>query len=261
MLHRTDLEKLVCITQPVHAYVSGCLARVWGNEQFGYFAPTQEVCLSAEQHDIGWLPWEESPTLNPETGYPHNFLEVPRAVHVDLWSNTKHLALPLGRYVALLVSLHGTRLYERFRSWENSPESTRIVQDFFDRENAFQKELIANLQADPHYTLHATPEVIGRNRQLVATWDNFSLALCHGVHNEQHINGVPTAEGETTLTLAPVDNDPNQISVSPWPFQDTKVTLVYQGRILNAKFADEAAMRSALADAPWIAITNTLIPA
>jgi hypothetical protein len=260
MLHRPAKEGLICITQPTHAWISGCLARAWGNEQFGYFAPTEEVCLGAEQHDIGWLTWEKSPTLNPKTGYPHNFMQVPTAVHVDLWSNAKHLVLPIGRYIALLVSLHGSGLYERHRSWENSPESSQIVQNFLESEYAFQKQLIANLQKDPHYTPYTTLEAIARNRQLVATWDALSLALCHKVQDEQQIDHVPTAEGETTLTLTPVDNDFDRISVSPWPFQQSEVTLVYEGRILHSTFTDEAAMREALVDAPWIAITNTLIP-
>ncbi len=259
MLHRTDLGKLLCITQTTHAWLSGCLARAWGNELFGYFAPVEEVCLGAEQHDIGWLLWEQSPTLNPKTGYPCNFRELSTAVHVGIWSNAKHLAFPTSRYVALLVSLHGTGLYERFKNWENSPESSQIVKVFLDDDYAFQAQLIANLQDDPHYKPYMTPEAIGRNRKLIGIWDTFSLAVCHGIYDEQQIDHVPTAEGETTLTLTPIDNDPNLISVSPWPFQDSKVRLVYEGRMLNSTFTDEAAMRSALVTAPSLTIVNTLI--
>ncbi|MBD1922403.1 DUF3891 family protein [Microcoleus sp. FACHB-831] len=260
MLHRLDSEGLICITQPAHAWVAGCLARAWGNEQFGYFAPTEEVLLGAEQHDVGWLSWEQSPTLNAKTGYPHKFMEVAPSVHTKLWSNAKNLTLPIGRYATLLVSLHGTGLYERFRSWEKYPESNKVVQDFLKDEYTFQEKLIANLQEDSYYKPHTTPDAIKRNRSLVATWDALSLAVCHKVHNEQHIDNVPTAQGETTLTLKPIDNNPNQISVSPWPFQQTKVTLTYEGRLLHSTFTDEEAMRSALVNSRWVTITNTLIP-
>lgn len=70
MLHRLSKHGLICITQPHHAWLSGQLARVWGNEQFGQFVPKEEVYFAAEQHDIGWLGWEQKPTLNPKTGYP-----------------------------------------------------------------------------------------------------------------------------------------------------------------------------------------------
>ena len=134
MLYRTIGENRICITQPTHAWVSGQMAQVWGNETFGSVAPYEAVCLGAEQHDIGWLPWESAPTLNPDTGYPHSFMEVAPEVHTKLWAGAKHLAMPMGRYVALLVSLHGTGLYERFTHWKKSPEATRVVEAFLQQE-------------------------------------------------------------------------------------------------------------------------------
>jgi hypothetical protein len=134
MLYRAIGENRICITQPTHAWVSGQMAQVWGNEMFGSVTPYEAVCLGAEQHDIGWLPWESAPTLNPDTGYPHSFLEVAPQVHTKLWAGAKHLVMPMGRYAALLVSLHGTGLYERFTHWKKSPESTRVVEAFLQQE-------------------------------------------------------------------------------------------------------------------------------
>lgn len=261
MLHRQDPAGLIVITQPAHAWVSGCLARAWGNEQFGSFAPTEPVCLGAEQHDIGWLLWEGAPTLNPKTGYPHSFREIPTDVHVNIWSSAKQLALPFGRYAALLVSLHGTGLFERYRNWQKSPESSQKVQMFLEQEYAFQAKLTANLEDDPHYAAYAEPKVIERNRSLVAIWDLLSLAVCMRLDQEQQVNQVPTASGETTLTLTPVDDDPARIKVEPWPFQQSKVTLVYEGQILQETFTDEAAMRAALTSTKWVTMTTTLSPA
>lgn len=258
MLHRQEPAGLIVITQPTHAWIAGCLARAWGNEDFGSFAPIQEVCLGAEQHDIGWLLWENSPTLNPKTGYPHSFRELPTQVHIDIWSGAKQLALPFGRYVALLVSLHGTGLFERFTHWQQSPESSQIVQEFLKHEYAFQEKLTTSLENDPHYAQYAAPEIIKRDRALIAIWDLLSLALCHGLRSEQQFNQVPTASGETTVTLTPVNDNATEVKVAPWPFHQSEVTLVYEGRILREKFTDEIAMRTALADAECIAISTTL---
>lgn len=260
MLHRQDPAGLIVITQLAHACVAGCLARGWGNEHFGAFAPREEVCLGAEQHDIGWLLWENQPTLNLKSGYPHNFMQIPTQVHVGIWSSVKQLALPFGRYVALLISLHGTGLYERFRSWQNSPASSELVQPFLKQEYAFQEKLTNNLLNDPHYAAYATPEVIERNRSLVALWDSLSLAVCMGLRSEQQFDRVPTASGETTLTLIPLDDDLTQIKVTPWPFQQSEVKLIYEGRILRERFTDETAMRNALVSADWVTITTILSP-
>ncbi|MBD1913704.1 DUF3891 family protein [Leptolyngbya sp. FACHB-16] len=260
MLYRTIGSERICITQPTHAWVSGQLAQVWGNESFGPVSPYEAVCLGAEQHDIGWLPWEASPTFNPETGYPHSFMEVAPAVHTQLWAGAKHLVMPMGRYAALLVSLHGTGLYERFTHWKQSPESTQIVEAFLQQEKAFQQELIQQLGQDPAYTLYVKPETIAHNQRLVATLDALSLAICMGVTQQQEFADVPIPMGRTVLTLAPMNGDPTQLQVEPWCFQTEQVTVVFEGRILGEKTPDEQTMRDRLATAPWVTLTATLHP-
>jgi hypothetical protein len=260
MLHRSSPEGLICITQPNHAWVAGQLAQAWGNEAFGQVAPRQEVCLGAQQHDIGWLKWEQQPTLNPQTGYPRKFSELPIQVHVDIWSGAKQQTLPFGRYAALLISLHGSGLYERYRGWQNSVESTHIVKNFLECEYAFQEQLVASLEHDPYYAPYLTPEVLDRNRRLVAVWDALSLLVCQGFTGEQEVSRVPTADGETTLKLTYVDDNPHHIKVSPWPFGSSQVSVVYEGRILRQPFTDEIAMRDALRANCWITLNATLQP-
>ena len=83
MLYRQEKQGRIAITQPMHAWLSGQLARAWGNERFGEVTPWGEVYLGAEQHDVGHTAWEQAPTLNPQTGLPYSFLEMPRHVHVQ----------------------------------------------------------------------------------------------------------------------------------------------------------------------------------
>jgi hypothetical protein len=260
MLHRLSEEGLICITQPNHAWVSGQLAQAWGNEEFGQFAPRQEVCLGAQQHDIGWLKWEQLPTLNPQTGYPRKFSEMSIQVHVDMWSKAKQQALPLGRYATLLISMHGSGLYERHKGWQNSPESTQIVQNFLEQEHSFQQQLTASLKHDPYYAPYLTAENLDRNRKLVVVWDALSLLVCQGFTGEQQVSRVPTADGETTLKLTHIDDSPDQIKISPWPFGTSQVKLVYEGRLLRQTFTDEAAMREALQSDCWVTLRTTLQP-
>ncbi len=260
MLYRILENSRICVTQPTHAWVAGQLAKAWGNELFGAIAPYPEVCLGAEQHDIGWVPWEEAPTLNPATGYPHSFNEVAPEVHTRLWAGAKHLAMPMGRYAALLVSLHGTGLYERFTHWQDPPESSRIVETFLKEEKAFQQELIARLAENPAYIPYVTPDAIARNQRLVATFDALSLAICMGVTEQRQFEGVPAKTGEMSLTLTPIANDPSQLLVEPWCFQPDQVTVVFEGRVLQEESADEQTMRDRLDHAPWVTLTATLQP-
>ncbi|OKH54030.1 hypothetical protein NIES2101_08120 [Calothrix sp. HK-06] len=262
MLHRFTEQGLVCITQPHHAIIAGELARAWGNEQFGNFVPFDEVCLGASLHDIGWVKWEQKPTLNPETGYPHKFTQLPTQVHIDMWSSAKQLALPFGRYAALLVSLHGTGLYERFSNWRNSKEATTIVQDFLNQEAAFQEQLIYILNQDEYFAQYAVPSIIKRNQQLVATWDSLSIILCQGFTGKEQVAKVPTSDGETTLelTLLEKEGNCNHIAVSPWSFQQSEVKLVYEGRLLPHNFDEEVAMQDYLNSNCWITLSTVLKP-
>src|SRR2546430_17152626 len=103
---REDGDAVIAIGQPAHAWLSGQLARAWGNERFPAPEPREEVCLAAEQHDIGMAAWDAEPRPNPETGRPLSFMEMPTSVHLELLTRAPRLALAPGRYAALLVSLH-----------------------------------------------------------------------------------------------------------------------------------------------------------
>jgi hypothetical protein len=260
MLYRQEKKGKIAITQPAHAWLSGQLARAWGNERFGDVEPWEEVCLGAEQHDVGHTAWEQAPTLNPQTGLPYSFLEMPRQLHVQIWSEAAKCILPQGRYAALLVSLHGTRLYQRYDAANDLPENAQVVQYYLEQERVFQEELLASLRSDPHYRPYAIEERVERNRRLVGIWDALSLAICFGQHHPQSWQQVPTATSTTTLTLTARDDDPTQLMLTPWPFRRQQVTLVYEGRYLAATFSNEAEMREALERAPWVTLQTVLVP-
>ncbi len=260
MLYREDPHGRIAITQPIHALVSGQLARVWGNAQFGKFAPWEEVCLGAEQHDVGHTAWELAPTLNPQTGLPYSFLEMPRQVHVQLWSSAARLVLPQGRYAALLVSLHGTVLYERYNAANDPPEIVEAVQNYLAEARVFQAATLASLRADPSYAPYVTDEVVARNRRLVQVWDALSLFICYGRQQSRSVQQVPTATTPTTVTLTPRNDDPATLLIAPWPFSREQVRLVYEGRRLATTFSDETCMREALEQAPSIRLETTLLP-
>jgi hypothetical protein len=156
--------------------------------------------------------------------------------------------------------MHGTHLYGGRDGSRDTPAEAQAVRDFLARERAWQAMILASLRDDPRYTA-GLPDGIARNQRLVSVWDRLSLALCMGLRAERAVEGVPTADGATTLTLTPLDGDPaSLVRVHPWPFAVPAVTLLCEGRRLPETFADEAAMRAALGQAPWVTIVTTLRP-
>ena len=240
MLLRADGDAVICITQPAHAWISGQLARAWGNAAFGAVEPWEEVCLAAEQHDIGMARWDSEPTLNRETGLPHGFIEMPRDTHLALWSAAPSSLTAQSPHAALLVSMHGTALYEA-RGGEPAPPVAEYLRD----QRRFQESVIAALGLDRAQ--------VARNQRLLWTWDSLSLALCLRWAPFQ-LRDVPTASEPVSVGLG------EDGTLAPWPFAERAVELRCEGRRLEGHFDDEEAMREALRAAPLLPLSFALAP-
>ncbi len=245
MLLRADADGVLAIGQPSHAWVSGQLARAWGNEHFGAVEPWEEVCLAAEQHDVGMAGWDLEPTRNPETGLPYSFTEMPLVEHLECWRTGPPRLVRQSRYAALLCSIHGTRLYELRDLAGMPPADAASVRAFLSEQRGFQERLIETLRADP---LEA-PELIARNSQLVWIWDFLSLALCLNWVPSQ-ADRVPGRSGEVDLRLTP-GAAPGQVVLDPWPLQPSRLTVRCEGQRLTDRYDSAEALRRALAEARW----------
>jgi hypothetical protein len=185
MLLRKDGLDVIAIPQPSHAWLSGQMARAWGNAHFAAPTPYDEVCLAAGQHDISWLDWEMTPALDAGTGLPQEFFRVPSKVHITLWREGVLRARVFGHYPALLVSLHADTIYAQyFNSNKASVENAEAVRAFLDEQHRFQARTAASLRADPKLAEQASPETIEHNRLLIAAFDRMSLEICWGVRKE-----------------------------------------------------------------------------
>lgn len=206
MLVRPDGDSALCIGQASHAWISGQMARAWAEP----FEPHEEVCLAAEQHDVGMAEWDLAPSLNSETGLPHSFTEMPFEVHSGLWLEAPKRLVTASVYAAALVSLHGTRLYEL-------REPTPAVDEYLRRQEEFRAGLgFARDDLEPASTL-------------VWIWDYLSLAALLGWEGE--------VEGYR------VDG----LRVTPWPFRLPTLTVRCEARRLPERYSDEAALHAALA--------------
>jgi Protein of unknown function (DUF3891) len=257
LLLREDGDAVITIGQPSHAWLSGQLARSWGNEEFGPVEPREEVCLGAEQHDIGMAAWDLTPTRNPDTGLPRSFMEMPLGVHLELWSAGPRHLVRQSRYAALLAAMHGRRLYE-LRDLTRLPSGEALaIQEFIEGQRRFEEELLASLRADPASAPWAADPVVARNSQLVWKWDFVSLALCLD-WAPTAAQEVPTANGSAELTLAPGDGR-GKLRFDPWPFSSEPVELRCEGQRLAGRFDTDEELHDALARAPWVTVEFELV--
>lgn len=234
MLLRPDgPSAVVAIGQASHAWVSGQLAAAWAGDV------PEELRLAAEQHDVGMAEWDVAPERNPATGLPYSFTELPRRTHVALWSAAPRKLLSQSRHAALLVSLHGVGLYERFPPKGLAPEDEAAVQGYLASERTFQEALIEELAIDR--------DELTRRRGLIALWDELSLALC--------LDWPPRDVGDLHVGRAGESH-----TLSPWPLRDDGAAVVCEGRRLTGSFDDEASLHAALAAAPRVELCFELRP-
>jgi Protein of unknown function (DUF3891) len=258
MLLRKDKEGVVAIPQPSHAWLSGQLARAWGNSDFAAPAPNEEVCIAAEQHDIGWLQWERRPALDPGTGLPQEFFRLqpkntsrsgakvspgpaPSDATPRFWSRCTRRR---STSAISILARHGQK-------------DAAAVRAFLAGQRRFQAKTAALLRDDPKTSREATPETVEFNRLLIAALDRISLEICWGVKTDVAITDVPKAHGESVeLRLAP-DADETLV-VDPWPFHAPRVALRAEGKRLTGCFSTQRELNSALAGAGSVLVTAEL---
>ncbi len=260
MVLHEDEDGVIAVGQPSHAWLSGQLARAWGNERFGAVWPWEEVCLGVEQHDVGMAEWDLEPELDPASGHPRSFMAMALETHLSLWSAAPGRVRAQSRYAALLIARHGTALYER-RDLDAFPsERAGLVRSYLDRQRALGDELLAELRSDPHTAAAAAADVVARNAGLVWTWDSLSLGLLLDWAPHE-VEDVPTAANPVSLRLGDFPGAPGRLVLEPWPFSAERVAVHCEGRRLGDRFDDEEAMRAALARAPWTTLRFELVPA
>lgn len=238
----------VAVTQQAHAVMCGQLGRAWGNERFGPFTPREEVCLAAEEHEIGMVDWDLAPELDPATGLPVTVMGMDPSTHLPLRLHGPQRLMAQSPYAALIASLHHTSFYEQPRVLGLGRRRARQIRAYLRRSAEFQARLRAAVDA---------PDVeVERNWRLVRLWDGISHALMLG-RTPRTFDGVPAAGGgEVDLRLEPRDG---AYVLDPWPFAADRVETHVTGRLLEEAFDDQERMRAALAAAPEVTLTYVLV--
>ncbi len=215
----------LCIGQASHAWLSGQLARAWVP------APADEVCLAAEQHDVGMAQWDLTPALDEATGWPVGFMDMALADHLALWSAAPARLFTQSRHAALLVLLHGMRLYELRDLDAMEPAAADAVQEFLAAQRALQERLAGEVGV--------TWDELRRDQARIFCWDGLSLALCLGwaPYTTSEVDG-------RLLRLEAVGEGAHVLD--PWPFAPPELTVRCEGRLLRERATTEAQLHAAL---------------
>ena len=237
--------RLLLIAQPAHAHLSGQFARAWDFAALPSVdaGARNDVILGITLHDLSWIGFEAAPTLNPATGLPHLFREVPARLHAPRWAASVDQAGAFGAWAALLVSLQGVRIYETF-----FPRARAAAEDVA-AADAFLAAEHARLPALKR-AAGASDAAAGEADRLLGACDWLSLLFCGDPMRKPRVPHAPLPGGVGEIEVR-LDAG-RRGTIVPWPFAAPRVTFTCEARVLagDARFEDEAAMRAALKQAP-----------
>jgi len=246
VLVRADGNGVLAIGQLSHAWLSGQLARAWGNDRFPAPNPREGIALGAEQHDVGWALFDLQPGLSAEAGLPRSFLELSAQEHLEIWSGAPERLRSTSAHAALVVSLHGASLSElRLRGADQGNEE---LQRHVERERERQASLRAALGLSEQDT-----DVI---RRQMWTWDGLSLALCNG-WEPFTARDVPALDGLVDIELRRAGGE-SSFTLEPWPFSVSALEVRCEARRLTGGYPDEQAIQRALEQAEPLTLAFVL---
>ncbi|MBD2728949.1 DUF3891 family protein [Nostoc sp. FACHB-892] len=218
-----------------HALLAAQLAGQWRRKD----APARlyETIAAISHHDDLEKEWEEDNLT--EAGAPKDFLLSSKAdvrAGIQKLANLAKNALYRGRWVALLISMHISRLNEPSRG--QFPELDKLLDEQLENQQRLRKGLgIKKEEVDAAYAF--------------MQWcDRLSLILCQQElpDDERFLEISKGPEGQRYDIMQRSDN---LVVVKPWPFQDDKFTVNVEAcELSQVKFDSNTELTQALQEAP-----------
>ncbi|MBN3962077.1 DUF3891 family protein [Nostoc sp. NMS8] len=218
-----------------HALLAAQLAGQWRRKD----APVRlyETITAISHHDDLEKEWEED--ILTEAGAPKDFTLSSNAdldTGVDKLANLAKNSLYRGRWVALLISMHISRLNEPSRG--KSSKLDKLLDEQLQNQKRWRKEL--GIEKDGVDAAYAFMQ-----------WcDRLSLILCQQElpEDERFLEISKGPEGKRYNIMQRSDN---LVVVKPWPFQDDKFTVNIEAcDLFEVKFESSTELAQVLQEAP-----------
>lgn len=225
------------ITQRSHGLLAAQLCAHWKKSQQG--PRWVETLIAVAEHDDVYNEFENEDLLNEMGGRVNFKMTVFRR---EYGQRLIQLALSKSTWIALLVSRHIQFVYGK------EPLAADFIKALKSQESAWKK------------ILQVSDKAICAAYELLQFCDAFSLVICQGlVPPEQRELEISAGPGQVRYRCrAKADN---QLQVSPWPFEEPSVQLVYESRTVSSlTFKDTASFRKEVFQIPGLRHELILIP-
>lgn len=201
------------IFQRAHEMLAMQIATHWKKEN----RPERwaELLSAIAEHDNRQESWKGRRHLN-KTGAPMDFTQ--KGFSAGQANGVTDVARYKSRYVALMISMHASYLYEPFRGTIDN------INEFLDARLEDQKNWIKSL--------HMTKENALRDYNILHWTDRCSLVLCKNElpADEHKLEIFEDTEGKTSFIS---QRKNGTLAIDPWPFQENEFEVWVEARSVD----------------------------
>lgn len=247
MIIRSDGSHLLLITQPDHAALAGRLMEAWQADDLPV-RPTRAVALYATtHHDTGWLEEDAAPRVDPATGWPYDFINMPVLQRQAVWTRGVSRLATTSTYVAALVAQHALTIYRRYRldpAWTGFMGCMERERDHW---------FMTTRRPDGSSGGALDPPIAGRlgflqDYTVVRMGDLLSLVFCNRWTAPEELEGYR------------IWMDGGDLRIAPDPLRGQTVAFEIRARsILARRYESDADLHEALSVASEHALTGRLV--
>jgi len=162
MIIREQNNGFIMIKQHDHAQISSKLYQQLPEK----FLPKKEyqfeVNYAIEQHDCGWIPFDETPFWNDKANEPYSFTNFPTEPKTVLYEYGINRVEEKYPYAALLCSEHYTRFLRK--------SMDKTAKNFVQKEQARQERILKQL--------NIAKDLWMAHYEILQFFDNLSLYIC-----------------------------------------------------------------------------------
>ena len=135
MIVREKDGEFILVKQHDHSQLAGRIAAHWRHRP----EPYESTLLAIREHDLGWQLLDESVRLNPTTGRPYSFMDLPLEERLPAYTWGIDQVEKIDPYAACLCSRHYVSL---LRPYENEHP---LVRSFVAKEQKRDARLTADM--------------------------------------------------------------------------------------------------------------------
>ena len=219
-----DASRLRCVTQTDHAQLSAELLGLWTLNGLPKHPRRKDLLFAVREHDNGWREADAAPRVDPESGRPFDYRNLPSEFRLDLWKRGVERLITSHPYAALLIAAHCLNLHQSRRNEHG-------WQDFLSQTVVLQEELLESAGL--------SQEELEEDYAWMELADTISLVVCDAWNGrtEQHGSVFGSKDGA--------------LEIEPFSLAGTTSFKVACRHVPMKPYSSDSAFAAALAEAKW----------